>query len=317
MQIGIYTPDASIFPNLAAMQISAYHKQFGDIVHLNPDVAPSEFDLSYSSITFPWTEDPTTTFVGGPKYLNSFLPDKMLSLFPDYSLYPEFEGSIGFTYRGCPNKCWFCDNHRFPTQSDFRSIGTFHSSGMSKITIFDVNFVASPWFEQSCHEILDLQLNMCLPNGIDARRVTKAKAELLAKIPAVPHVGSIGNPELTVAWDTPSDEKSVLNGIANLHEAGIIDLRCYVLLSDRTTMQEDLHRIVTLSRLNVKPVLFLQDPNNSEKVKIYFHLQTLYPELVSCSTITFNFMDRAAYHPLTEIPDKFELTEQRLSYYGR
>lgn len=316
LRIGIYTPDSDVFPNLAAMQISAYHQQFGDEVILNPVDSPAEFDLSYGSVIFPWTDDPRTTFIGGPKYSLSELPQTFLNTFPDYSLYPEFAGSVGYTYRGCPNRCWFCDNHRFPKQKDFRSIWSFHPSWMTKLTIFDVNFIASPWFELTCDEIILANLDVCIPNGIDARRITPQNATKLSQLKLVSHAAVIDNAALTIAWDTPADEPKILSGIKHLQEAGFTSLRCYVLLSSRTTEAEDLHRVMTLVRNNVQPVLFLQDPRDVQKVKVYNYLQKLF-DSVSSSTITFQRMDRADFHVLKDVPEDQRLVLKKLKRYGR
>jgi radical SAM superfamily enzyme YgiQ (UPF0313 family) len=40
--------------------------------------------------------------------LKKVLPDEIENLKPDYSLYPGFDYSIGFSTRGCFRNCHFC-----------------------------------------------------------------------------------------------------------------------------------------------------------------------------------------------------------------
>jgi hypothetical protein len=113
----------SKIPNLALMKISAYHKARGDNVTLvhgaNVDLTDPP-DQIYASIIYKKNkhvlDDIIVQYpdidVGGSGYdLHKALPDEIENLKPDYSLYPEFDYSIGFSSRGCFRKCHFCIVH--------------------------------------------------------------------------------------------------------------------------------------------------------------------------------------------------------------
>ena len=110
-------------PNLALMKLAAFHKARGDDVHFSrsPYRSPTEpaYDRVCGSAIFSFsgkrverfkaefpdalvggTHDPTNTvtvedIVGDHQGL-------------DYSLWPDFTASLGFTQRGCRLKCGFC-----------------------------------------------------------------------------------------------------------------------------------------------------------------------------------------------------------------
>ena len=122
---------ADIFPNLATMKISAYHKQRGDDVEWYNGFR--HYDRVYVSKVFSTT--PETPDVinadevirGGSGYciqldggrevwrectdenFSSYLPYEVEHIMPDYSLYPTVnDTAMGFLSRGCPRGCRFC-----------------------------------------------------------------------------------------------------------------------------------------------------------------------------------------------------------------
>ena len=120
------------------MKISAWHKQKGDNVEWwdkNKDM----YDKVYMSKIFsdqysPDIPEPINAkevIKGGTGYaikltggvevyqkeLDPPLPDEIETIYPDYSLYPEYTGygkrlrsqtAYGFLTRGCPRGCGFC-----------------------------------------------------------------------------------------------------------------------------------------------------------------------------------------------------------------
>lgn len=284
------------------MKISSYHKNNNDVVFLNPDVAPEEFELSYASIIFPWTDDPNTTYIGGPKYSNSVLPERIDACFPDYSLYPELKYSIGITYRGCPRSCWFCFNHLYPKQHFQTSIMSFHNPAFDTVSLLDSNFLASPWWKLTCEEIKSSGASLALLNGIDARLLTKDSATTIASLKHTPAC-TTNVDAMTIAWDNPSDEKIILRGINHLLEAGISSIRCYVLISARTTTAEDMHRVETLLDYGITPIVIVHNPKDVNKRNVYEYIHKLYPEIPK-STIAMLPENRSEFIPLIQQPEK-------------
>ena len=98
------------FPNLALMKLSAYHKARGDEVFLNfPLCQP---DITYASCIFSWHKPnliEQSVIAGGSGIdLDTWLPNEVEHIMPDYSLYPNIDFSMGFTSRGCIRDCPFC-----------------------------------------------------------------------------------------------------------------------------------------------------------------------------------------------------------------
>lgn len=129
MRIGLIDVDGHHFPNLALMRISAYHKAKGDEVEWWwTDLI--HYDIVYMSKVFSDTYSPDVpepmnadkVIKGGTGYAihtvdgkeifdknqHRNLPEEVEKMFPDYSIYPEFNFAVSMTSRGCPRGCHFC-----------------------------------------------------------------------------------------------------------------------------------------------------------------------------------------------------------------
>ena len=130
MRIGLIDVDGHHFPNLALMRISAWHKAqgdtvewwFGDLVHYDIVYKSKIFSDAYS-IDPPDPVNADKVIKGGTGYCisldesgkevfdesrNNSLPEEVERMFPDYSIYPEFDFAVSMTSRGCPRGCSFC-----------------------------------------------------------------------------------------------------------------------------------------------------------------------------------------------------------------
>ena len=113
-------------PNLALMRVAAHHREHGDLVEFrragNADaVAPrfgDDFDRVYASLIFERTNPLAQqvarlwpgAIIGGTGWnLSLSLDDVGIPPGPlDYSDWPRWRSSIGFTQRGCRLRCGFC-----------------------------------------------------------------------------------------------------------------------------------------------------------------------------------------------------------------
>ena len=105
-----------IFPNLALMKLSAWHKINGDSVEWCFPLA--RYDRVYAAKVFTFTPDidfiPQTDDFrkGGTGYFypdgGPPLPYEVEHIMPDYSLYGITDTAYGFCSRGCPRGCDFC-----------------------------------------------------------------------------------------------------------------------------------------------------------------------------------------------------------------
>ena len=111
MRVGLYNVDSTI-PNLALMKISAHHKSIGDEVDwcLSP-IEALTFDKVYGSQIFTDSErwGAPNLEMGGSGYDKlKKLPQEIYDIDPDYTIYPDYKDSMGFTTRGCVRNCDFC-----------------------------------------------------------------------------------------------------------------------------------------------------------------------------------------------------------------
>jgi hypothetical protein len=112
-------------PNLALMKLAHYHKSRGDEVyfskHIERDLLEPQYDRVYGSAIFSFSADRVAKFkqewpeaiVGGTyDVLDNITVEQHVGVQEyehyDYSIFPDFEGSIGFTQRGCRLNCGFC-----------------------------------------------------------------------------------------------------------------------------------------------------------------------------------------------------------------
>ena len=237
----------SKMPNLALMKLSAWHKVMGDEVFLDFPLMP--VNRTYASCLYQKNANciPDDVISGGvgvdPKI--SLIP-KVESMKPDYTLYPNIDFSLGYTYRHCPRRCPWCVVWKMDINKDkqHHSIWKFHDSKFKKIMLLDNNLFADPQWKQTFEEIHDAKLKV-IEHGFDIRLLDEEKAEALAK---TKFVGQIH-----FAFDRPQYEDAVRQGIKLLKKAKINlnKITFYVLCGFNTTSHQDIDRIRILRELNV------------------------------------------------------------------
>ena len=245
MRVSILTPDSKI-PNLAAMKISTYHKERGDEVLLNMPIVPA--DKTYASVLFEWTPVPIADEVGGPGYDPTVkLQEDIDRCKPDYTLYPDIEYSLGFTYKACHRGCDFCKVPLMGESNEHYSIWDFHLPRFKKIALLNNNTFEDPKWKETFQEIWDAGLRIKDMSGYDARLMTKERGEALAK--------TKWDGQVHFAWDKIRDSEKVLKGLELVMECGLkpYKMMCYVLIGYDTTKEEDLYRVETLRSMKIDP----------------------------------------------------------------
>lgn len=189
MRIGLVAVDGhSNFPNLALMKLSAWHKEQGDTVEWAIPMF-GEYDRVYKSKVFTFTPDDYTPWncevvKGGTGYRDytTALSYEQEHTCPDYSLYPKFDAALGFTTRGCVNKCPWCV---VPSKEGLlrpsADIDEF-LAGRRKITLLDNNILAHQHGIRQLIKIAQRRLYLDCNQGMDARLVDDDIAKLLASI---------------------------------------------------------------------------------------------------------------------------------------
>ena len=258
MRVLLVDVDSSI-PNLALMQISAWHKAHGDEVALERKgfgcFDTGHPDKVYISCIFrehreqalgiPPMYPGAEVILGGPGIGWGWLPQPMQKVKPDYDLYPEMEYSLGFTTRGCIRRCpWCVVPKKEGALQRWQRVEEFHDERLGTVRLLDNNILADPeWFRLNTEFLLQHDLAL-IEEGMDVRLLTPSLAARLAEI-------RLAKP-LKFAFDTMAIEPAVLKGIRILQDAGINTKRnvlFYVLVGYDgcmggipTTQEEDIYR---------------------------------------------------------------------------
>ncbi len=261
MKIGLYDADSHNWPNLCLMKLSANHKSLGDDVEMwSPE---GQYDLVYKSRVFTdaYSKDaqviPNAAQVicGGTGYgPGPDLPDAVEHTRPDYSLYPQFQGTAyGFLTRGCPRNCGFCivsgkEGRRSRQVADLSEFW----DGQREIKLLDPNLLACPDHEKLILQLADSRAWVDFTQGLDIRLVTPDNAALLNRV---------RTKMIHFAWDDPNTDlisyfRRYLE-LTSIHD--FRRLRVYVLVNYNSTHEQDLYRVDTLRAMGYDPYVMIYD----------------------------------------------------------
>lgn len=274
-------------PNLALMRLSAWHKQQGHRVFFSKsatkDLFEPDYDIVYGSTIFHFSRKKVDVFkknfpkaiVGGTgEAISSNLsqvgvPDSFDKL--DYSIYPEFKNSIGFTQRGCRLKCKFCvvpekEGKNYSVNSVY---DIYRGKPYPKnLHLLDNDFFGNELWQQRAKEIIDGGFKVCFNQGINVRLIHEEGAKTLAKMKYFDD--SFSARRVYTAWDNLKDEKIFFKGVKLLNDAGIPGnhIMAYMLIGYRIeeTVEEILYRIEKMKAKNILPYpMVYTKPNEKPK----------------------------------------------------
>lgn len=235
-------------PNLALMKLSSYFKQRGESVRLirpsderlqlfdnGPVYGSSIFTFSVKErarIDAEWGRKSAPVIWGGtgvdkPLCKKSSLDsidknEDWNELALDYSIYPDFQASIGFTQRGCRMECPFCVVPE--KEGKVKSVGTLRSiwrgnNHPKRVILLDNDFFGQPEWPGIIAEAREMKLRICLMQGINVRAIKTAEALALKSIEY--RNAKFTRRRLYTAWDNFGDESVFKKGVARLARAGI------------------------------------------------------------------------------------------------
>lgn len=225
-------------PNLALMALAAHHRRAGDEIYFTRDVERGlfepEYQVVYGSCIFAYSRHRLERFqkaypdaiVGGTGTYTQRTVEDVIGEEPcqDYTLYPEFKDSIGFTQRGCRLKCKFCvvpekegKNRSVKTIADIWR-GPGHPKNLH---LLDNDFFGQPreQWQARIDEIRNGKFRVCLSQGINVRMIDDEAAAALASIEY--RESRFQERRLYTAWDNLRDEQIFFKGIERLERAGI------------------------------------------------------------------------------------------------
>lgn len=224
-------------PNIALMRVASHHRARGDEVSFRWTGTPEreiwgEPDVVYGSAIFTKTEpainrlrrEYPASIVGG----TGFQVDSTLeaiginTLEQDYSLYPDWRQSIGFTQRGCRLKCSFCVVPR--KEGGIRPERTVWEIWRGEpwpreLILLDNDFFGQPNWRERIAEIHAGHFKVSFNQGINARFLTDEAAEAIASIDY--RDDSMKVKRIYTAWDNRKDEDRLFAGLGRLAKYGV------------------------------------------------------------------------------------------------
>lgn len=281
MKIGLIDVDGHNFPNLALMRISAYHKSIGDdvewwwtdFIHYDIVYMSKIFSDAYSpDVPEPLNADKVIkggtgyaiTLVDGKevydKNKDPDLPPEIERMFPDYSIYPQYNFAVAMTSRGCPRGCSFCH--------------VAAKEGRKTIKVADVSDF---WCGQKEIRVLDPNITACLEKRDLMRQYRETGALIdftqgldirLLNDDDIADLNAMRLKNVHFAWDDPADdltakfERYTKVGKKNKHgRYGTV----YCLTNFNSTMDQNLYRIYTLRDMGYDPYVMVYDKQHAPK----------------------------------------------------
>lgn len=241
-------------PNLVGAKLYAHHTALGDRIELRhagnaaalqPRFGDPAWDIVYGSLIFESTRPladaarqiyPTISlggtgwdFVGGVQVSNTVLPTDVEATRPDFSGYPKFRQSLGYTQRGCRLACSFCVVPR--KEGKIAPVGSLHDVWRGDpwprdIILLDNDFFGNPNWKALIAEAVRFGFRICWIQGINARLL---RDEVCAAIASVSYYDDqFQRPRLYTAWDGRRDENRLFRGLAALKKHGVLPNRVMV-----------------------------------------------------------------------------------------
>lgn len=232
-------PFDSKLVNLAAARLVAWHRAAGDHVELRragnvaaiqPQLGDPTWDRVYGSLIFTRTRElaveaqriyPTIELGGTGWDLETTLPPEIEATPPDYTDYPLVTYSLGFTQRGCRLECRFCVVPK--KEGANRHVATLREIWRGgdhplQFVLLDNDFFGNPRHTEIIAEARDLDAELALVQGINARLLSPRAAKLLASIKVKD--GKFRRRRVYTAWDGRKDEHVLFRGLRALIDAG-------------------------------------------------------------------------------------------------
>ena len=227
-------------PNLALMKLAHWDRARGDRVTLSrspePELMEPRPDLVYASSIFTASlpmlnrvlRQWPSAVVGGTgskstRTVEAFLGRPAFEEY-DYSIYPDYPFSLGFTQRGCRLRCSFCvvpaKEGRPKPVSTVAEIWRGYPHPPN-IVLLDNDFFGQPreQWRARVREIRDGGFKVNFNQGINIRLVDDEAAECLAGLRY--YDVQFKNHRLYTAWDNLRDERIFFRGVDRLEAAGV------------------------------------------------------------------------------------------------
>lgn len=257
MNVLVFQFDGSL-PSLAGMRIIAHHRDIGHHVELRrvksataiqPRLGDPAWDRVYGSLIFektrPLAEAARRVYphilLGGTGWkVESNLADVGIEEGPiDYSDYPQFKRSLGYSMRGCRFKCRFCVVPRKEGAARPASPIARIWRGdpyPRQILLLDNDFFGNPEWRSIHAELRDGGFRVSFVQGINARMLNEETARALSELEV--RDDGMKRRRIYTAWDGRKDEKRLFAGLRALVKHGRFapdDIMVYMLIGEDPT----------------------------------------------------------------------------------
>jgi hypothetical protein len=228
-------------PNIALMRVAAHHRALGDAVEMRradnprfiePRLGDPTWDRVYASLIFERTRPNAErvkalypdALIGGTGWdiASSLEQHGITTTRQDYSMYPAFRSSIGFTQRGCRLRCSFCVVPR--KEGAVREEQTIADLWRGfphprELLVLDNDFFGQPRWQARVDEMVTGRFKVNFNQGINARMLTDESAAALASVDY--RDWNMSTRRLYTAWDNRKDEARLFAGLEALVRHGV------------------------------------------------------------------------------------------------
>lgn len=236
MKVLLYQLDGKL-PNIALMRISSHEKTAGNDVELRWTANPERqlwdsnvkvygsaiFEKTRSSVEKLQAQFPGSVVGGTGVSVGSTLESIGINtLDQDYSIYPKFRQSIGFTQRGCRLRCSFCVVPK--KEGAIRAEQTIWQLWRGdpwprELLLLDNDFFGQPYWREQVEAVRSGGFKVCFSQGINARFLDDEAAEALASLEY--RDDSFTTRRIYTAWDNRKDEERLFTGLNRLVKYGV------------------------------------------------------------------------------------------------
>lgn len=279
LRVKLVQIDGSL-PNLALMQLASWHRARGDEVAFtrdtHRDLFEPAFDRVYGSAIFSASAAKIArlrasypdAIVGGTGSASNQTVEDVVGEWAgrDYSLYPTYAPSLGFTQRGCRLSCKFCV---VPTKEgrarSVAAIADIWRGGehARKLHLLDNDFFGQPeeQWRARIAEIRRGDFKVCFNQGINVRAITDDAAAAIASVEY--RDNEFSERRIYTAWDNLKDEAVFFAGVDRLERAGVKPrhVMAYMLVGydKRETWERLWHRFNRMVERGIEPYPMVYD----------------------------------------------------------
>ena len=268
------------------MRISAYHKARGDTVEWWwTDMI--YYDVVYISKIFSdaYSKDVETPMNagkvvrGGTGYCiflgedgkehfdrsrNEALPAEVERMFPDYSIYPQYNFAVSMTSRGCPRGCAFC--HVVAKEGrcavKVADVSDFWN-GQSEIRVLDPNITACAEKRDLMKQYRETGAVIDFTQGLDIRLIDDDD---------IADINAMRLKNVHFAWDNPRDDlagRFAWYASKAKHKPHGAYGSVFCLTNFNSSFEEDMYRVTTLRDMGYDPYVMIYDkPHAADNVRL-------------------------------------------------